>query len=87
MPCMGLDVQGNGGKAREDQGAALLGVDTQKGAASPPRPLSLGDWIWPWGMCSCLCRGLAPGTPLGPPTPEAGTEHPTLELLKRSPTA
>lgn len=74
------------GKLGENQGAALLGAGTQKGAASSPPPpsLSLGDRIQPWGMCSCLCRGLAPGTPSAP-TPEAGTEHPVPQPLRVSP--
>lgn len=71
-----------GGETKGDERAALLGVGTQKAlrVVPPPRPLSLGDRLRPWGMCSCLCRGLAPGPPLGP-VPEAGTEHPIPQPL------
>lgn len=57
----------------------------KKGQRAPPLPrLSLGDRIQPWGMCSCLCRGLAPGTPSAP-VPEAGTERPVPQSLRVSP--
>lgn len=87
MPCTEPDVQGNGeenwGRTKEQH---CWEQAPKKGQQAPPPPpsLSLGDRIQPWGMCSCLCRGLAPGTPSAP-TPEAGTEHPVPQPLRVSP--
>jgi len=59
----GLDVPGNRGDPRS--GTAWSG--NPKTGSEPPPAMSLGDGIQPRGMRSCLCRGLATGTPLSPP--------------------